>query len=49
MRFGLVRSKSGPDFPVLSLFFVETMPDKVILDLKKSYLVYFVDLHFCDF
>jgi len=28
------------------LFFVKTMPDKVILDHKKSYLVYFENFHF---
>jgi len=31
--------RSSLDFPGLLLFFVEIMPDKVILDHKKSYLV----------
>jgi len=34
------------DFPGLLLVFVEIMPDKVILDHKMSYLVYFENLHF---
>ena len=34
-----VKMRSGPDFPGLLLVFVEIMPDKVILDHKKSYLV----------
>jgi len=43
MESVLVRSRSGPDFldfPGLLLFFVEIMSDKVILDHKKSYLVW---------
>ena len=49
MRSGLVRSKSGPDyldFPGLLLFFVEIVSDKVILEHKKSSLVYFENFHF---
>ena len=56
MRSGLVRFKSGPDFPgspwtsldlpKLLLFSVEIMSDKVILDHKKSYLVYFENFNF---
>jgi len=34
------------DFPGLSLVFVEIMPDQVILDHKKSYLVSFENFHF---
>jgi flagellin-specific chaperone FliS len=37
MRLGL--RWTSPDFLGLLLFFVEIMPDKVILDHKKSYLV----------
>jgi hypothetical protein len=43
MRSGLVRTNSSPyflDYPGLLAFFVEIMSDKVILDQKKSYLVY---------
>ena len=41
--------RSGPDFPGLLLVFVEIMPDKVILDHKKSYLVSFENFHFFKF
>ncbi len=43
---------SGPkslDFPELLLVFVEIIPDKVILDHKKLYLVYFENFHFLRF
>ena len=41
MRSGLVRSK----VPRTSTSFVEIMPDKVILEHKKSYLVSFENFH----
>jgi len=34
------------DFPGLLLVFVEIMPDQVILDHKKPYLVSFENFHF---
>ena len=40
--FQFVFVRTSLDYPGLSLVFVEIMPDKVILDDKKSYLVYFV-------
>ena len=46
MRSRLVRFKSGPDIPGLFLFFMEIMSDKVIIDHKKSYLVYFENFNF---
>ena len=38
-----------PDFPGLLLVFGEIMPDKVTLDHKKSYLVYYENSHFLWF
>ena len=38
--------RTSLDFTGLLLVFVEFMPDKVILDHKKSYLVYFQNFHF---
>jgi len=37
---------TSPAFPGLLLVFAEIMPDKVILDHKKSYLVSFENFHF---
>ena len=37
------------DFPGLLLVFVEIMPDEVILDNKKLYLVSFENFHFFQF
>ncbi len=39
----------SPDFPGLLLVFVENIPDKVILDHKKSYLVSYENFHFLWF
>jgi len=39
-------SRSSPDIPGLLLVFLEIMPEKVILDHKMSYLVYFENSHF---
>jgi hypothetical protein len=52
MRSGLVQSGLrwiSPDFPGLLLVFVEIMPDKVISDHRKSYLVSFENFHFFQF
>ena len=38
--------RTSLDFPGLLLVFVEIMPDKIILDPKKSYLVYFENFNF---
>jgi len=46
-RQNAVRTSLG--FPGLLLVFVEIMPDKVILDHKKSYLVSFENFHFFSF
>jgi hypothetical protein len=42
-------ARTSLDFPVLLQVFVETMPDEVILDHKKSYLVNFENLIFFYF
>jgi len=39
-------ARTSLDFPGRLLFFVETITDKVILDHKKLYLVYFENFHF---
>ncbi len=39
-------SRTSLDFPGLLLFFVEIISDKVILDHKNSYLVFFENFHF---
>jgi len=41
--------RTSLDFPGLLLLFVEIMPDKVILDHKKPYLVNFENFHFFQF
>jgi hypothetical protein len=52
MRSGLVRSspvRTSLYFPGLILVFVEIMPDEVILDHKKSYLISFENFRFFQF
>ena len=47
------KSQTSPDFQGIlrnfTSFFFEIMPDKVILDYKKSYFVYFENFCYCDF
>jgi len=41
--------RTSLDFPGLLLVFVKILPDKVILDHKKSYLVSFENFHSFQF
>jgi len=45
MRSGLFRSGHPRTFTI----FVEIMSDEVVLEHKKSYLVYFENFHICKF
>ena len=47
VQISLVRT--SPDFPEVLLVFVEIVPDKVVLDHKKSYLVSYENFIFFRF